>query len=159
MERCWPGVVCLDSSHDFYPNKGLSKNKQTKTQELRVGFLHYPPELDGKTLLLKTSDILVTGHGEIKLELGWKFPPYWRALMMLDRAEHTSGGKQHQCSNSAVDGACMQQWWPATQDVLSGTVATSQLGRITSAFRLAQSSSGTLSLVKSPWLRRSEAIV
>lgn len=31
-------------------------------------------EFDGKTLLLKTTPILVTGHGEIKLVLARKFP-------------------------------------------------------------------------------------
>lgn len=42
----------------------------------------YMPELDGKTLLLKTLHVytLTIGHGEIKLGLSWKFPPCWLAF-------------------------------------------------------------------------------
>ena len=65
--------------------------------------------LDGYILLLMTLHTLVTGHGEIKLELGWKSPPCWRALTMLDKAEPTARGKRRQWSYSPVDGACVQQ--------------------------------------------------
>lgn len=40
----------------------------------------YPPELDGKTLLLKTLHTCVLGHGEINLVLTWKPHLYWSPL-------------------------------------------------------------------------------
>jgi hypothetical protein len=42
-----------------------------------------PPELDGKTLSLKTSNVLMRGHEETNVELDWKFPTYWTALITL----------------------------------------------------------------------------
>lgn len=42
------------------------------------------PELDIKTLLLRTPYILVTWHGEIKLVLTKKLSPYWTAFRVLE---------------------------------------------------------------------------
>lgn len=36
-----------------------------------------PRELVGKAPLPKEPHVSVTGHREIRLELGWEFPPYW----------------------------------------------------------------------------------
>lgn len=40
--------------------------------------------LDGKTLLLKITHMLVTGHGEIKLVLTRKLPSCWPAHIVLE---------------------------------------------------------------------------
>lgn len=47
-----------------------------------------PPELDGKTLLLKIPHTLVPELGEIKLVLTWKPPPCWLAFIVLEGAIH-----------------------------------------------------------------------
>lgn len=43
----------------------------------------YPPELDAKTLLLKTPNTLFIGHEEMMLILTRKLPPNWLALIVL----------------------------------------------------------------------------
>lgn len=51
----------------------------------------FPPELGDKMPLLKALHILITAHGEIKLVLLRKHPPYWLALIV---PEGSFGGKK-----------------------------------------------------------------
>lgn len=56
----------------MFIEKGLCDPQTIQTIVITLGCL---PELDSKTLLLKTSYTLVTGLGEVKLVLLWKPPP------------------------------------------------------------------------------------
>lgn len=49
----------------------------------------------GKTLLLKEPHVhaLTVGHGEIKVDLNWKLPPCWLALLLPKGALQTSKGE------------------------------------------------------------------
>lgn len=54
-----------------------------------------PPELDSKTILLKTPNTIVRARGEIELVLTRKFPLYYLTLLVLERAAQASVGKSH----------------------------------------------------------------
>lgn len=45
-----------------------------------------PPELGGKTLLVKAPHTRVTKHGKIKLVPTWKLRSYWLAFMVMEGA-------------------------------------------------------------------------
>lgn len=64
VEDIFPRIISQGGSEDLQNN---------------VGYCHcswLPPELDGKTPLLKAPYTLVTGHGEIKLALARKLLPW-----------------------------------------------------------------------------------
>lgn len=56
-----------------------------KTMQAISTVIGYPPELVDKSLLVKTLHTLVTGHREIKLELGWRLPLRSGAPIVLGR--------------------------------------------------------------------------
>lgn len=49
-----------------------------------------PPELDRKTISLKTCYTGVRAHGEFQLKLVWKVPPYRLGFIMLEGTMHAS---------------------------------------------------------------------
>lgn len=58
-----------------------------------------PPELAGKTPLLKTPHTLVTGHRKTWTR---KLPPHWQAFIILEGTIQASVGKNHYYSHPAV---------------------------------------------------------
>lgn len=71
-------------------------------------------KLDGKTLMLKTAHALVAEHGEIKLELIWKFPPCWLDFTVPEDAVEAVGENCHQQFYSIVDPGCCNPNLPGT---------------------------------------------
>lgn len=65
-----------------------------QTQKATAATVGYMPELDDKTLLLKTLHVytLTIGHGKIRLGLNWKFPPCWLAFRVPEGAVQAAGG-------------------------------------------------------------------
>lgn len=55
-----------------------------------------PSELDGNTPLLKTQDIFVIRHREIKLELTWNHHPSLLTFIVLVNALESKAGERHQ---------------------------------------------------------------
>ena len=82
-KRCMESYIyaCIHMSSSV-PHSILLR-RSTKQSTLAIA-LSCPPELDGMSLLLKTPNTLVTGHGNIMLVLIKKFPQFWIAFLVLE---------------------------------------------------------------------------
>lgn len=78
--------------------------------------LRCPPELDYKTLLLKTLCTLVVGHREINLKLTKRLPLCWLAFTVLEGTVQVTGGEKSP-TVLASTGLCMLQYLSSRQDV------------------------------------------
>lgn len=75
-----------------------------------------PPELDSKTILLKTPSTIVRARGEIELVLTRTFSLYYLAILVLERAAQVSVGEMSLSFYSATD----LQRYPVWQDMALG---------------------------------------
>lgn len=79
-----------------------------------------PPELDSKTVLLKTPSTIVRACGEIELVLTRTFSLYYLAILVLERAAQASVGEKSSSFYSDTD----LQRYPVWQDMALGARVT-----------------------------------
>lgn len=100
-----------NAQHEYLSMKCWSQTLQRapKAKPIAVAFI-CAPELDGKTLLLKSPHTSVTGSTAIKSELSWKLTSFYSAR----RSYANHGGRR------AINGLTQQWTLPVKQDAPTG---------------------------------------
>lgn len=152
-----------NAQHEYLSMKCWSQTLQRtpEAKPIAVAFI-CAPELDGKTLLLKSPHTSVTGSTAIKSELSWKLTSFYSTRRSY--ANH-GGEKSHQRSHAAgnlawystdLSSKMRQQWddWHgATNHFPPGFQAHSLWGISFLVLKNKQTN-----LAKSPWPWKSEAL-
>lgn len=73
----------------------------------------YCPQLNGNSLLLKTSHISIIKFGAIELLLNWKFPPYWLVSTVTEGTIHATKQQGNHQARLSMNLVCYNADLPA----------------------------------------------